>query len=83
MKTTNGEAVRLIDVRKVYGTAGNPVTALDGVTLSLPSGSFTAVMGPSGSGRAPSCTVRPASINLRVVASISRVSSSQAVVKPR
>lgn len=51
MKTTNGEAVRLIDVRKVYGTAGNPVTALDGVTLSLPSGSFTAVMGPSGSGK--------------------------------
>ncbi|GAA1883336.1 ABC transporter ATP-binding protein [Asanoa iriomotensis] len=45
------EALRLDDVRKVYGTADNPVTALDGVTLRLPTGSFTAVMGPSGSGK--------------------------------
>jgi putative ABC transport system ATP-binding protein len=44
-------AVRLVGVRKRYGTADNPVTALDGVTLSLPAGTFTAVMGPSGSGK--------------------------------
>ncbi|MBL1067901.1 ABC transporter ATP-binding protein [Streptomyces sp. 7-21] len=45
------EALRLVKVSKVYGTAGNAVTALDDVTLSLPAGSFTAVMGPSGSGK--------------------------------
>ncbi|TDB78837.1 ABC transporter ATP-binding protein [Actinomadura sp. KC216] len=46
-----GEALRLEGVRKVYGAEGNRVVALDGVSLSLPSGSFTAVMGPSGSGK--------------------------------
>ncbi|MFJ2174881.1 ABC transporter ATP-binding protein [Streptomyces sp. NPDC087851] len=47
------EALRLVGVRKVYGSAGagNAVTALDDVTLSLSAGSFTAVMGPSGSGK--------------------------------
>jgi putative ABC transport system ATP-binding protein len=50
-RARGAEALRLVTVRKVYGTAGNPVTALDGVTLSLPSGSFTAIMGPSGSGK--------------------------------
>ncbi|MEU1211836.1 ABC transporter ATP-binding protein [Streptomyces sp. NPDC005791] len=45
------EALRLVSVSKVYGTGDSAVTALDGVTLSLPTGSFTAVMGPSGSGK--------------------------------
>jgi putative ABC transport system ATP-binding protein len=45
------EALRLISVRKVYGSADNSVTALDGVSLALPPGTFTAVMGPSGSGK--------------------------------
>ncbi|MFF9685412.1 ABC transporter ATP-binding protein [Streptomyces sp. NPDC014623] len=45
------EALRLVSVSKVYGTGDGAVTALDGVTLSLPTGSFTAVMGPSGSGK--------------------------------
>ncbi|WP_067458278.1 ABC transporter ATP-binding protein [Actinomadura macra] len=49
--TAPGEALRLEGVRKVYGAEGNQVVALDGVSLSLPSGSFTAVMGPSGSGK--------------------------------
>ncbi|WP_018216053.1 ABC transporter ATP-binding protein [Salinispora vitiensis] len=47
----SAEALRLVEVRKTYGTAGNVVTALDGVSLSLATGSFTAVMGPSGSGK--------------------------------
>ncbi|MFE2033422.1 ABC transporter ATP-binding protein [Streptomyces scopuliridis] len=47
----SAEALRLVKVRKVYGSAGNAVTALDEVSLSLPAGSFTAVMGPSGSGK--------------------------------
>ncbi|AXK34136.1 ABC transporter ATP-binding protein [Streptomyces armeniacus] len=49
--TRSAEALRLVDVTKVYGTAENAVKALDGVSLSLPAGSFTAVMGPSGSGK--------------------------------
>ena len=43
-------AVSLADVRKTYHV-GEPVHALDGVSLSLPRGSYTAVMGPSGSGK--------------------------------
>lgn len=37
-------------VEKTY-YLGEPVHALDGVSVSLPAGSFTAVMGPSGSGK--------------------------------
>jgi putative ABC transport system ATP-binding protein len=44
-------AVRAFDVRKSYGSGDTTVTALAGVTLSIPSGRFTAVMGPSGSGK--------------------------------
>ena len=43
--------VQLSDVRKVYGTGAGAITALAGVTLSFPAGSFAAVMGPSGSGK--------------------------------
>ena len=38
------------DVRKTYHI-GEPVHALDGVSLTIPRGSYTAVMGPSGSGK--------------------------------
>jgi putative ABC transport system ATP-binding protein len=38
------------NARRTY-YLGEPVHALDGVSLSLPAGSFTAVMGPSGSGK--------------------------------
>jgi putative ABC transport system ATP-binding protein len=48
---TGGESVvAATDVRRTY-YLGEPVHALDGVSLSLPAGSFTAVMGPSGSGK--------------------------------
>ena len=43
-------AVSLQDVRKTY-YLGEPVHALDGVTLEVERGSYTAVMGPSGSGK--------------------------------
>ena len=43
-------AVSLTDVRKTY-QIGEPVHALDGVSLEIPRGSYTAVMGPSGSGK--------------------------------
>jgi putative ABC transport system ATP-binding protein len=46
-----GEALRMDAVRKVHGPPTNPVVALDGVTVTVPTGTFTAVMGPSGSGK--------------------------------
>ncbi|MFI0421542.1 ABC transporter ATP-binding protein [Spongiactinospora sp. 9N601] len=45
------ETVRLWSVRRLYGTAGRTVRALDGVTASFHPGTLTAVMGPSGSGK--------------------------------
>jgi putative ABC transport system ATP-binding protein len=44
------DAVSLQEVRKTY-QVGEPVHALDGVSLTVPRGSYTAVMGPSGSGK--------------------------------
>lgn len=43
-------AISLDDVRKTY-QRGEPVHALDGVTLDVSRGSYTAIMGPSGSGK--------------------------------
>jgi putative ABC transport system ATP-binding protein len=43
--------VELRDVRKVYDAVGHGVTALDGVTVSVEEGRFTAIMGASGSGK--------------------------------
>jgi putative ABC transport system ATP-binding protein len=45
------DAVRLTDVRKVYGRRDSQVVALDGVTTRFGRGTFTAIMGPSGSGK--------------------------------
>jgi putative ABC transport system ATP-binding protein len=49
---TSGDepVVAATNVQRTY-YLGEPVHALDGVSLSLPEGSFTAVMGPSGSGK--------------------------------
>lgn len=49
--TEHREALRLVQVSKVFGEGESAVTALDSVSLSLRTGSFTAVMGPSGSGK--------------------------------
>jgi len=44
-------AVEAVGVRKSYGKADTAVTALAGISLSVPRGQFCAVMGPSGSGK--------------------------------
>ena len=65
------EALRLTGVRKAYGEAGNRVLALDGVSLALGAGTFTAVMGPSGSGK---------SSLLQAAAGLDRPTEGQVVV---
>jgi putative ABC transport system ATP-binding protein len=43
--------VTLRNVRKEFDGKGEPVQALDGLSLTLPRGSFTSIMGPSGAGK--------------------------------
>lgn len=43
-------AAQVTEVRRTYHL-GEPVNALDGISLAFPTGSYTAIMGPSGSGK--------------------------------
>src|SRR3954463_2762100 len=59
-----GSAAVCRDVVKTYRTATESVTALDGVTLSIPRAQVTVVVGPSGSGKSSllrllACVDRP------------------------
>jgi len=45
------KAIFVDDVSMVYSRRGEPVTALDAVTLKLPAGSFGSIIGPSGCGK--------------------------------
>lgn len=49
--STTDAVVAALNLRKVYDTSGQPVTALDGVHLEVPAGRFVAIMGASGSGK--------------------------------
>ncbi|WP_098470054.1 ABC transporter ATP-binding protein [Serinibacter salmoneus] len=49
--TTPSPAVTASDLRKTYGRGETAVHALDGVSLALHRGHFTAIMGASGSGK--------------------------------
>lgn len=69
--TTQDPAVRSVDLVKVYGEGPTAVRALDGVSLTVPSGLFLAVMGPSGSGK---------STLLHCLAGLDRPTSGRVVV---
>ena len=70
-RTATGVAARTIHASKVYGSGSTAVTALDDVSVDLPSGRFTAIMGPSGSGK---------STLLHLLAGLDTLSSGQVFV---
>ena len=49
--STNGTVVHANDLTRVYGEGETAVRALQGVSLDIPKGDLTAIMGPSGSGK--------------------------------
>ena len=49
--TATRVADRAVHATKIYGSESTEVRALDDVSVELPGGRLTAVMGPSGSGK--------------------------------
>src|ERR671911_51343 len=47
----NGAVVQANDLTRTYGVGETAVHALQGVSLDIPQGDLTAIMGPSGSGK--------------------------------
>ena len=44
-------AIRLVDLRKEFGSGDQRVVAVDGIDLDIADGEFTTLLGPSGSGK--------------------------------
>ena len=45
------KSIRVDNIKKIYGKGENSVKAIDGITLEIESGKFTAIVGESGSGK--------------------------------
>ena len=45
------KSIRVDNIKKIYGKGENAVKAIDGITLEIESGKFTAIVGESGSGK--------------------------------
>jgi putative ABC transport system ATP-binding protein len=66
--------IRLLNVRKVYRQGKNEINALAGVSLDIPKGEFTVIMGPSGSGK---------STLLHLVGGLDRPTEGEVMVQDR
>lgn len=65
------EILKCEKVKKIYGSRGNEVTALDGIDLSVNKGEFTAIVGASGSGK---------STLLHILGSVDRPTSGKVII---
>jgi putative ABC transport system ATP-binding protein len=66
--------VRLVDIHRTFGRENSTIRALRGVSLEIPSGALTAIIGPSGSGK---------STLLNIIAALDRPSAGQVLVDGR
>lgn len=65
------EILKCEGVRKVYGSGGNQVVALDGIDLSVKKGEFVAILGASGSGK---------STLLHILGSVDKPTSGKVII---
>ena len=54
---SQAELIRLMKVRKVYGSGEAAVVALKDIDLAIDAGEFVAVLGPSGSGKSTAMNI--------------------------
>ena len=65
------EILRCEGVKKVYGSGGNQVMALNGIDLSVKKGEFVAIIGASGSGK---------STLLHILGSVDKPTSGKVII---
>jgi len=58
MNDQNNNVLEFKDVWKIYRMGDEKINALAGINLNIKNGSFTSIMGPSGSGNQPCSTWR-------------------------